>query len=243
VYVDASRSPDRGAVSAWEGRAGRIVVADLVRRTQSAIGLGTTPTWSPDAERIAFVRHTFRDDGFGGRVTSSVLWVTRRDRSEARALFRSDAALFTPAWSPDGHTTAAETRYGDLALIDVASGTARMIGTSDYVFAWSPHSHYIAVITGYGLELFDAETDAGRTLVEGDLAVDGCRSMAWSPDGTQIAYLDCNEGNCGNEVRVVERDGTAVRSIALRDGCSRDLTVAAMSWLTLQPGRTLSNIR
>lgn len=198
-------------------RAGRIIVADLVRRTQSAIMLGTTPIWSPDGQRLAFMRYEFDDDV----VTSSVLWVVRRDGSEPRAVFRT-APLFGPEWSPDGRTIAAASIRG-LVLIDAATGAARVIDINVQAFAWSPDSRGVAVLTPDGLEIFDSETGASRTVVAGDQGTCLLDSVAWSPDMSLLAYADCVVGAEGCDVRVVRTDGTAVRHIALHGACARDL--------------------
>lgn len=51
------------------------------------------PAWSPDGERIAFVR---------GAFPNGEVWVARPDGSEARPITDGAMAAGVPFWSPDG---------------------------------------------------------------------------------------------------------------------------------------------
>ena len=76
-----------------------------------------TPSWSPDGREIAFERTPDARDPEGG------LWIMRADGAAPRRI----ADLSGPfSWMPDGRSLVALKEDG-LALVDVASGTARMI--------------------------------------------------------------------------------------------------------------------
>jgi len=95
------------------------------------VGAVSDPAWSPDGARIAF-------SGMKGGLSD--LYVVDLAGGEARQLTNDRAAQVQPTWSPDGSTLAFATDGGDgtsferltfapmrLALLDVASGTVRLL--------------------------------------------------------------------------------------------------------------------
>jgi TolB protein len=140
------------------------------------------PAWSPDGERIAFVRGV-TPPGEDGR-----LWLIDADGSNARVL--PDAPLVTfPVWSPDGDRIAFTT--GDwpdavrTQILDLKTGAV-----TDVIAAiqprWSPD----------GTRLLVSLIDGGFGILDVDAPdrVEMLRSTgwatAWSPDGERILFND-----------------------------------------------------
>jgi dipeptidyl aminopeptidase/acylaminoacyl peptidase len=76
----------------------------------------TSPRWSADGRRLAFVRSVEKDD----RLQPSQIYVMAMDGGEARPLTEIPRGANNPAWSPDGRTIAftATARPTELATKD-----------------------------------------------------------------------------------------------------------------------------
>lgn len=104
------------------------------------------PVWSPDGERIAFVRA--RDDG-------SDVFTMAADGSDVQRVTDLDGYAFVPRWSPDG-TEIAFTLIVDvddfhtrLGVVDVATGEERLLTDVDrggVAPDWSPDGGRIAFL-------------------------------------------------------------------------------------------------
>jgi Tol biopolymer transport system component len=135
-------SPDsrRFAFSALQEGRDVIVLVDAVRggrvREFGVPGVSeiTNPTWSPDGATIVF-------SGLRGGISD--LWALDVNSGRARQLTSDRFADVQPMYSPDGRTIAFSTdrgttdfeelAYGEmrLALMDVASGEVRTLGTGE----------------------------------------------------------------------------------------------------------------
>ena len=102
----------RGLVGAGYARGGGRRT-DLVGHAGSVavIGLGSSPSWSPDGSRIAFVR-------------SGWIIVRRVSTARSRRLVRGSA----PAFSPDGRSIAFVDRRHRVELISSSGGRVRSVG-------------------------------------------------------------------------------------------------------------------
>jgi Tol biopolymer transport system component len=158
----------------------------------------TSPAWSPDGRKIAFVRiaHESPPD-------PTELWVMNADGSGQLQLEGVDSSIDWPRWSPDGSTVsfldhtsfgsgdAVTGEYFELHAIDPAGGPVRRVAegadASDDSWSWSPDSMRIAFQRerrgGSTLELAIVHLSTGRVrmLARG-------RDPAWSPNGRLIAY-------------------------------------------------------
>ena len=144
------------------------------RRNVTRDGSASSPAWSPDGRRLAFVR----GDG---------VFVVRRDGSgKARIARRDDPGA--PAWSPDGRRVAF-TVPGEVRRVGANGLGERLLARgagSGSSLAWSPDGSLIAF--------------AGRRTVEGTFVVPsrggrprllarGYDEPAWSPDGRRVAVV------------------------------------------------------
>ena len=147
----------------------------------------SSPSWSPDRRRVAFVRSTSLARGFQ-------IWVMNADGTGARQITRGrvDGA---PAWSPDGRWIAFRggTDRADVFVVR-PDGTGRRnitrnpagVGALDPT--WSRDGTRIAFKR--------SATPAGTGVYSIGLDGHGLRRLArdgyepdWSPDGRRIAYI------------------------------------------------------
>ncbi len=148
---------------------------------------GTQPSWSPNGIQLAF------DDGSGVSI-----------RSVNRGPARRVAAGFSPAWSPAGGEIAF-VRGASLFAVSLATGVERTIAdasticppgneTSIAVPDWSSDASKLvfAVVCDDGRF---ASTSAEIVSADGTglraLPIDGLDTarLAWSPDGTRVAFV------------------------------------------------------
>jgi TolB protein len=117
-------------------------IADLARSSIRMLDLGSVesaPAWSPDSNRIAFVREV----DHGGERDSEI-FVARADGTDVRRLTDHPAEDAMPTWSPDGTTIAfVSNRYGNSEIYVVDAGGGNPVRLTDNVEldtapSWSP---------------------------------------------------------------------------------------------------------
>lgn len=106
-------------------------------------GIDTSPTWSPDCSRIAFV---------SDRSAKPQIYTMNADGSDQRRLTFSGQNNTTPAWSPDGEHIAFSgfTGRGTDVFTSTLDGYIRRLtfgGGSNEHPTWSPDSQFIAFIS------------------------------------------------------------------------------------------------
>jgi len=156
----------------------------------------TTPAWSPDASKIAFVSST-QSDTFSVYMTDSkgnnLLLL---DTIQGKPQTASGQPWFTPIWSPDS------------SKVCVISGAGR-----DYYPIFSPYAIY--VIDTQGNRLISLKDDSTEYTPMGyfDSGI-YYLNPEWSPDGSKLMFT-VHEGT-SSDVYVINADGTG--SINLTQG-------------------------
>lgn len=151
---------------------------------------GSSPAWSPDSRRIAFLR-----DGN--------LFLAPVGDPDAAQLTDGLAGVRAPAWSPDGETVAVMASASgsqDVWFVPAAGGDPRQLTsgamTADEVrfgVSWSPDGGTVAYVgnkADYRADdvwLADAATGGERRLTSSIRAISTV--PAWSPDGGRLAVL------------------------------------------------------
>ncbi|HEY1016292.1 MAG TPA: hypothetical protein VGE07_26515, partial [Herpetosiphonaceae bacterium] len=129
-------------------------------------------------------------------------------------------------WSPDGSLVANYDYAGDGAqiyLVDIAAESVRETGvltnSSPDSFFWSPDNSKIAFVThdddagddsDQNIWVIDAASGEMRQITTKG-GVDTFQTLAWSPDGKEIAFLASRDDQ--NSVLVVGQDGSGERPV------------------------------
>ena len=161
-------------------------------RQVSTTGGATTPVWSPDGERLAYVRH----DGFS-LVSPAGEWL--------KTISRPLGVTGGLSWHPNGKEIAfAEEREGSFNIyrLNLDNEQVGQILADGIQPAWSPGGEFLAFTTyrDSNLEVYLADQEGRlRNLTRHD-SLDA--RPTWSPDGTRIAFESNRYGNL--EICVVE---------------------------------------
>jgi Tol biopolymer transport system component len=203
----------------------RLVIADATgRRAPHPVSLptgagapGRTLTdvqWSPDGTLIAFVSH----DDVGTHLN-----VVRPDGSSVRRV--ADGDLSSVSWSPDG-SLIAFVSHDDvgwhLDVVHPDGNSLRRVADDPFYwgpYEWSPDGKRLAIVVPTGPRSRDVSvvnadgTDLHRIArCRCDLhgPADFPEPVAWSLDGTRIAYISGR----GNTVSTIRPDGTGATVVA-----------------------------
>ncbi|MGI9122389.1 MAG: hypothetical protein ACR2FR_05835 [Rubrobacter sp.] len=193
-----------------------VMNSDGTRRTRLIKGRDTkdfevgfeSPVWSPDGEKIAFMRTTRVD--FANSASSSAapatgpsdLYVMKADGTGLNKLSEemsyAQSPLWPPLWSPDGKEIAfsGAGENGEKKYVVNADGTKPRellpnVQAHISSYSWSPNGEKIAFAAVHyrgELDIYVINADgtgqtnltSTKTIIEGE--------PSWSPDGKQIAF-------------------------------------------------------
>jgi len=166
------------------------------------------PAWSPDGEYIAFASNRAHNWDIYLLDLVSGNWIR---------LTHDPGFDANPSWSPDGEYIAFESyRHDnlDIYVMSTTAGEVQRITTNrapDYAPVWSPNNRAIALTS-----FREGNKDIYLYLVEERKIINITNSPdldeddpAWSPDGTQLAYISGPRGNPYVQVTTFDWDTLA----------------------------------
>ena len=213
--TDPAWSPDglRLAITARIGDAAYVATMDADGSDVSLLRRGSVPIWSPDGGRIAFT-------GVAGDLR-----VMESDGAHPVSL---GTVVDRPSWSPASDELAALRDRYQLARI-AADGSAETViasaepGARLFQPAWSPNGVDVAFAVGLeddledpplGVQVVAAAGGPPETLVPLSASVLG--DLAWSPDGSRLAFSARFPSTCTtrDQLYAVDADGSNLTQIA-----------------------------
>lgn len=175
----------------------RIDGTDLRRLTDHPAA-DLAPAWSPDAQRIAFLSE---------RTGRRQIYVMQADGSGVTQLIQRPYPALEMAWSPDGRQivfseyvnpqeSVEPARIGIMLMNSDGSGLRTLVPpdpTPRGNPSWAPDSRQIAFVQQGRIIIIDLVTGAvARPITRTVISL----GVAWSPDGTQIAFCGLEGRDC-----------------------------------------------
>ena len=163
-----------------------------VRRITTSGSINLMPTWSPVAQRLAYM---------SWRTGAPAIDILESDGRIARAPTAGGTMNISPDWSPDGRLIVyASNASGnsEIYVLDTVSGRSSRLTNSpaiDTSPSYSPKGREIAFTSDRSgspqIYVMDAEGLNARRITNDDEYAD---AAAWSPKGDKIAYASRREG-------------------------------------------------
>ncbi len=181
------------------------------RRVTDDDDFDSSPSFSPDGARIAFVHASFTD--------ASLQTVPAAGGERTQLIPPAGGSPMNAAWSPDG-SRIAYAMGRSIKAVPAAGGTPDVIAADlpaiacgNGGIAWSPDGKQLAFGAGAGIYLMTAGDPASAHLA---IAVKCADDPAFSPDGTQIAFDASPAHPLGQQtaIMVANADGSGVRTLS-----------------------------
>jgi TolB protein len=189
-----------------------------VRRITTSGSINLMPTWSPVAQRLAFM---------SWRTGAPSIDILESDGKIVRARTAGGTLNMTPDWSPDGRRIVYASNSGgnaDVYVLDIASGRSTRLTNSpaiDTAPSFSPTGREICFTSDRSgspqIYVMDAEGLNPRRISTGEAYAD---AAAWSPKGDKIAYAARVDGLF--EITVVDVASGIATRITRREGNSEN---------------------
>jgi Tol biopolymer transport system component len=205
----ARSSVRNGRIAFESSREIHVVNADGSQQTRltNNRGLESMPAWSPDGQRIAFIRLS------GERYDKSEIYVINADGSQETFLANNPKPETSLAWAPVGQRIAFESeRDGNREIYVVTADSSQQTRLTnnpkpDSSPAWSPDGQRIAFVSERdgNQEIYVMNADGSQqTRLTDNLRADA--APAWAPVGQRIAFESERDGN--REIYVMNADGS-----------------------------------
>lgn len=199
------------------------VTQDITQGTQNTMAY-QHPTWSPDGERLAFVR--LKQDA--ANDLTAEIFVTDIDDESTQSIYTSGNEFpIYLYWSPDGRTLTALTTTASQQTLALQSilldgGEPRVVDTGNpFYWSWAPDGKTMIVHKNGGSSnaanqiSFIRLGDEVNEFVLPDSPA-SFQAPAWSPDGAFILLTTVSEDG-GQEIVLADSTGAIEKSVAKFD--------------------------
>ncbi|NOK63548.1 MAG: hypothetical protein GFH27_549371n47 [Chloroflexi bacterium AL-W] len=148
-------------------------------------------THAPVIEKVPISTQQTTLPGCIAYIQNGDVWV-QKSMDEQPLRLTQEGNLHTPRWSSSGNWLAYHQNQGSLRITNASGTTHTFTDASPYnIFDWSPTTDQLAYISQSGALIVANTRGARRELVSPtnqNQRETSVRSLAWSPDGAQLAY-------------------------------------------------------
>lgn len=191
--------PARNGVVVFGTASGEIAAFDPSTGTMRTLFAGWFPAFSNDGRLLLFMR----DDSW---------YIAGPDGSDARRL-PVPADAFNLKWSPSGdriaYVTGDDTGRTMISILHIEAGVSRTLdlGLDAHLVAeWRPNSDELEVgaETGSGIDFYLVRANGSNLRLIKELSTTSGRPLAWSPDGSLLAYDVVEPRMDGRTLRILD---------------------------------------